>query len=257
VSEASRMLRKHRSFANAIKLLLSQEYKFMGGDRIQNMLVADLVSKCNQHLRDGWKLDAGQTVWWAAHRDEKPGRGKTIENTRMVPVVVSIASEEDLHHRLNGCSAKEVRRYRVARILREAFEQEGVLTQADVSLLTGVCAGTIGKDIREYQVEHNVVLPYRGSVHDMGPTLTHKTVIIREFLKNVPTPEIARRTSHSEEACDRYIKSFKRVRKLHSDGIPVENIATELDMSLSLVKQYVAIIEEDKKNNQTTKEAKK
>jgi len=66
------------------------------------------------------------------------------------------------------------------------------------------------------------------------------------FLQNVPTPEIARRTSHSEEACDRYIKAFKKVRKLFEDGVPPENIASDLEMSLSLVKEYIAIIEGNK-----------
>ena len=128
------------------------------------------------------------------------------------------------------------------RILREAYEQDGVLNQADVSLLIGVSAGTIGKDIREFQLERGVILPYRGTIHDIGPTLTHKKIIIQQFVRNIPTPEIARRTSHSEEACDRYIKGYKKVLKLHGDGIPAENIASELEMSKSLVRQYVEII---------------
>jgi hypothetical protein len=101
------MLRKYKGFTNAIKLMLKQEYKFMGGDKIQDMFVQDLLKEFNRHLKDGWKLDAGQTVWWAAHKDETPGRNKTIENTRMVPVVLSIASQDDLKLRLDGYSAKE------------------------------------------------------------------------------------------------------------------------------------------------------
>jgi hypothetical protein len=34
--------------------------------------------------------------------------------------------------RLDGYSAKEIRKCKVARILREAYEQGGVLNQADV-----------------------------------------------------------------------------------------------------------------------------
>lgn len=253
-SNAERMLRKYKGFTNAIKLMLKQEYKFMGGDRIQDMFVQDLLKEFNRHLKDGWKLDAGQTVWWAAHKDETPGRNKTIENTRMVPVVLSIASQDDLKLRLDGYSAKEIRKYKVARILREAYEQGGVLNQADVSQLIGVSAGTIGKDIKEFQLEHCVVLPYRGSIHDMGPTLTHKRIIIQQFVRNIPTPEIARRTCHSEEACDRYIKGFKKVQKLFNDGIPVENIASELEMSKALVREYVAIVQETTKDGMGEKE---
>jgi hypothetical protein len=241
------MLRKYRSFANAIKLLLTQEYKFMGGEKIQDMLVHDLLALYTTHLRDGWRLDAGPDRLVGCPRGWETGEGqRTIENTRMVPVTLTIAREEDLRLRLTGYSAKEIRRYRVARMLQEAYQQGGVLNFADVSHLIGVSAGTIGKDVKEHQLEQGVVLPHRGSIHDMGPTLTHKTVIIKQFLQNVPTPEIARRTSHSEEACDRYIKAFKKVRKLFEDGVPPENIASDLEMSLSLVKEYIAIIEENK-----------
>jgi hypothetical protein len=238
------MLRKYNGFVSAVKQLLNSEYRFLGGDKIQDLLIQDLLAEFDRHLRDEWKLDAGQVVWWAAHKDELPGRNKTIENTRMVPVILSIASEDDLKLRLDGYSAKEIRKCKVARILREAYDQGGVLNQADVSLLIGVSAGTVGKDIREFQIENSVVLPYRGTIHDMGPTLTHKRIIIKQFVQNVPTPEIARRTSHSEEACDRYIKGFKKVQKLHRDGVPTENIASELEMSKSLVRQYVEIVEE-------------
>ena len=245
-----RMMRKYKGFTNAVKLMLNQEYKFLGGERIQDMFIQDLLQEYNKHLKDGWKLDAGQTVWWAVHKSEKPSRSKTIENTRMVPVVLSIASIEDLKLRLEGYSAKEIRRFKVARILREAYEQDGVLNQADISQLIGVSAGTISKDIREYQLEHEEVLPYRGTIHDMGPTLTHKKIIIKQFIRNIPTPEIARRTSHSEEACDRYIKAYKKVLKLYRDGFPVENISSELEMSKALVREYVAIIEEDQQEKE-------
>jgi hypothetical protein len=243
-SNDDRTLRKYKGFANSVKQMLTREYKFLGGDKIQDMFIHDLLIEFDKHHKDGWKLDAGQVVWWAAHKDEVPGKNKTIENTRMVPVVLSIASQEDLKLRLDGFSAREIRKFKVARILREAYEQDGVLNQADVSLLIGVSAGTVGKDIREFQTEQGVVLPYRGTIHDMGPTLTHKKIIIQQFVRNIPTPEIARRTSHSEEACDRYIKGFKKVLKLHGEGMPAENIASDLEMSKSLVREYVEIIED-------------
>jgi hypothetical protein len=72
------------------------------------------------------------------------------------------------------------------------------------------------------------VLPYHGTIHDIGLTLTHKKIIIQQFVRNIPTPEIGRRTSHNEEAYDRYLMGFKKVLKLHGEGIPAENIASEL-----------------------------
>jgi predicted transcriptional regulator len=229
----------------AIKHLLEEQYAFVGGDRIQDMLIEDMIRIFQQYSRDPWNLEVGQTLWFAVHMDEKPGPGKTLSKMRVVPTILSITHEEDKQMRTNGYSHQEVRRYRVARLLKEAFAQNGVLTQADVAELIGVSAGTIGKDIRAYQTEQGVILPYRGTIHDIGPSMTHKKVIITKFLQGIATPDIARTTQHTEEACDRYIKAFKKVRMLHEKMKPLE-IARMLEMSERLVNEYIALIEEQR-----------
>jgi hypothetical protein len=92
--------------------------------------------------------------------------------------------------------------------------------------------------------EHGVILPYHGDSSRHRTNIDSKKIIIQQFVRNIPTPEIARRTSHSEEACDGHIKRFKMILKLHGDGIPAENIASEQEMSKSLVREYVEIIED-------------
>jgi DNA-binding XRE family transcriptional regulator len=229
----------------AIKHLLEEQYAFVGGDRVQDMLIGDLIQIFKQYSRDPWNLEVGQTLWFAVHMDEKPGPGKTLAKMRVVPTILSVTHEEDKQMRMNGYSHLEVRRYRVARLLKEAYAQKGVLTQADVAELIGVSAGTIGKDIRAYQQEQGVILPYRGTIHDIGPSMTHKKVIVAKFLQGIPTPDIARMTQHTEMACDRYIKAFKKVRMLHGKMKPPE-IARTLDMSERLVNEYIALIEEQR-----------
>jgi DNA-binding XRE family transcriptional regulator len=230
----------------AIKHLLEEQYAFVGGDRVQDMLIGDLIEIFKQYSRDPWNLEVGQTLWFGVHMDEKPGPGKTLAKMRVVPVILSITHEEDKLMRMNGYSHQEVRRYRVARLLKEAYAQKGVLTQADLAELIGVSAGTIGKDIRAYQQEHGVILPYRGTIHDIGPSMTHKKVIIAKFLQGTPTPDIARMTQHTEEACDRYIKAFKKVRMLHDGKKKSPEIALILGMSERLANEYVALIEEQR-----------
>ena len=61
----------------------------------------------------------------------------------------------------------------------------------------------------------------------------------------MPTPDIARATQHTEEACDRYIKAFKKVRMLHGKMKPLE-IARMLEMSERLVNEYIALIDEQR-----------
>jgi len=158
-------------------------------------------------------------------------------------------TENEVRYRINGYSHQEIRRYRVARMLKEAYSQKGVLTQADVAELIGVSAGTIGKDIKVYQAEQGVILPYRGTIHDIGPSLTHKKVIIEKFIQGIPTPDISRMTQHTEEACDRYIKAFKKVRMLHGKMKPLE-IARIIGMSERLVNEYIALIDAQRSNKE-------
>jgi DNA-binding Lrp family transcriptional regulator len=231
-----------KGLESAIKQRINEEYSFIGGDKIQTLFTQDMVQLFRQYSRDPWNLEVGQTLWFAVDKNEKPGPAKTLAKMRITPVILSLTHEEDRLMRINGYSHREVRRFKVARLLKEAFAQNGVLTQADLAELLGISAGTVGKDIKEYQEEHSVVLPYRGTVHDIGPSLTHKKVIVSLFLQNVPTPDIARKTCHTEEACDRYIKAFKKVKTLHGRMTPLE-IARTLEMSERLVMEYITLID--------------
>ena len=174
-----------KGVGSAIKFLLSSEYKFLGGDKIQEMFVEDVIKLFKSHNRDAWSLEAGQTFWFAVHKDEKPSYGKTLEKTKIVPVILSVTHAEDRELRANGYSHKEIRKMRIARILKEAYQQNGVLTQSDAAELLGISIGVVGKDIRDYQTENQVVLPYRGTIHDIGRAMTHKKIIIELFLKNI------------------------------------------------------------------------
>jgi hypothetical protein len=109
--------------------------------------------------------------------------------------------------------------------------------------LTGVSAGTIGKNIKAYQTEQGVILPYWGTIRDIGPSMTQ--VIIAKFLRGIPAPHIARTTQHTEGTCDRYIKAFKKVRMLNDKMKPLE-IARILEMSERLVKEYIVLIDEQR-----------
>jgi hypothetical protein len=70
-------------------------------------------------------------------------------------------------------------------------------------------------------------------------------VIVSLFLQNIPTPDISRSTCHTEEACDRAIKAFKRVKMLYGRMPPLEISQTTMTGE-RLVNEYIALIEERK-----------
>lgn len=230
-----------KSVVSAIKNLIQSEYKFLGGEKVQDLFIDDLMTIYQKYHHDPWTLSLGQIMWFAVAIDEKPGPAKTLSNTRIVPVILTLVHNDDHKLRENGYSPQEIRRVKIVRVLKEAYKQGGVLSQGDVAIITGISAGVISKEIREYQKETKEILPYRGTIHDLGRTLTHKRIIVSLYLQNVPTPDIARRTSHSEEACDRYIKSFKKVQMLADKNMKPLEISRLLGMSESLVNEYLEL----------------
>ncbi|RJS69413.1 DUF1670 domain-containing protein, partial [Methanophagales archaeon] len=58
---------------------------------------------------------------------------------------------------------------------------------------------------------------------------------------------------HSEEACDRYIRAFNKVRMLADRNMSVEEIARTLEMSSFTVKEYLNIYSEFKEGDGSAK----
>jgi hypothetical protein len=61
-SNAERTLRKFKGFANSVKQMLNQEYKFLGGDKIQDMFIKDLIDEIDRHLKEG--IRPSRTPGW-------------------------------------------------------------------------------------------------------------------------------------------------------------------------------------------------
>ncbi len=187
----------------------------------------------------------GQMLWYAVAKDEKGGYGKNMKNLRLRPVILSVVTYEDIQKRAKGVSLKEIRKCGEARILHEADKQSGTLAQSDLSLILSRSLATIQKEITDYERENNVVLPRRGTVHDLGRSISHKQIICRKsVLDRKATPDIALETYHSPMAVDRYLGDFERVCFCLKKGLSVEEAAFTTQLSKSLIVEYAELIEE-------------
>ncbi|AAM04802.1 predicted protein [Methanosarcina acetivorans C2A] len=113
-----------------------------------------------------------------------------------------------------------------------------------MAYLLNVSTGTVSKQAKEYMQRTGEILPTRGIIHDIGRAVTHKRIILNLYKKGYQTPDIARMTNHTQEACDRYIKAYKKVEKL-SKTMKSEEIAQILGMGKSLVEEYIRILNEE------------
>ncbi len=219
------------------------EYGFMGGKEVIELIVNDLLKIVNEHQLPLSKVKKGQILWQAVAKDETSSYGKSMSDTRTIPVILTLVNDEDINMRINGVSITQIRKNITERIMKEADEQRGTLSQPDIALLLAISRASVGKYIHEIQKEKGTTLPYRGTIHDMGPTVTHKREIVRLRLQKMSTPEIARRTNHSEEAVDRYINDYERVIRISNIFEPID-IAFITNLSESLVIEYLDLKKE-------------
>ncbi len=87
----------------------------------------------------------------------------------------------DDRERAEGRKVRDVKKEAVARLCLQAYEPGGCITATELAVLLKMSPATDGKYIFRFEGEHGVVLTRRGTIHDMGPTLTHKKIIIEKL----------------------------------------------------------------------------
>lgn len=192
------------------------------------------------------RLRPGQTFWPAVAVDERPGRNKPLAQTRQVPVIITVADQDQVAELRQGCGHPKVLQRALVRAARDAYAQGGVLTTTDLSLLFHRPYSTVARLIRDYEAETGEVVPRRVGVHDIGRTVSHKRIICqRAYLEGKTTPEIARETCHSPEAVDQYLTDFSRIYFASVErGMSVAEVVFAVQKPRYLVEEYVGLIAE-------------
>ena len=233
-----------KTLHNVLKRELVEQFGFehMG-------LIADgLIHRFLQILEDfdpkRRTLLPGQVVWLAVSRRDRSRLDQPLWRSKLVPVRLTLLDPDDLVQASDGTRWDDLRQQRIVRLLKQAYEQGGVLGQHDVAVLLGLSQATVSRLIRNYQKRSGEVLPFRGTVHDLGRTLTHKRQAVEWKLQGLLTQEIARRIHHTPEAVDAYLTDFERVYQLHGDGKTVVQIAFFTRIAQSVVREYIQLIDE-------------
>jgi predicted transcriptional regulator len=235
----------HKSFVGALNAFFTDECPQLGGDLSRRALVKAIEAMVRRFFPETSHLKAGQMPWITIHKDEKGSYGKTIDKSELVSVNLNLVPDSDARERAEGKKLRELKKDAVARLCKEAYEQEGCLTQAEIAIMLKISAPTVGKYIAEWETAHGECLPRRGTIHDMGPTLTHKKIIIEKlFVEKKSVQQTSRETFHSFQAIHRYICSFKKVLLCYRKGLSKEEICVAAGHSARLIQQYLDLIEE-------------
>jgi hypothetical protein len=150
--------------------------------------------------------------------------------------------EEDVEIRRAG-GVPALRQARLARIAEEAFQQGGLVTLEDLSLLFNCGVRTLVEDLKALR-EKGILPPLRSTVEDMGRAVTHRALIIRQWLAGQEYTDIARACHHRVESVARYVDKFKRCYMLLTAGMERKVVALVTRLSESLVAEFQRLAEE-------------
>ncbi len=187
-------------------------------------------------------LPPGKTTLVVVHAEEPAG--KRLSECRKQTVCLSVhrGSQDDVLLRREGPSA--FRRARIPDLCQEALSQDGLLTREDLAYrVFYVAPRTISRDLH-FLRQSDVEVPLRGTVHDIGPVLSHRTEIVRLALEGHVTTEICRRLRHSPEAVANYLSTFTRCVQLQRRGMDVGQIAFVLRRGRTLIEGYLELLAE-------------
>lgn len=181
-------------------------------------------------------LKPGQLLFQVVSIEAAPST--PLSECEQTTVVLTLdAGPEDLeikqHHGISG-----LRRHRMQRLTHEAFQQGGLLTVEDLANRLLNCGErTLSRDLSLLR-DKNIVLPLRSTIKDMGRAISHRALIIEQWLQGKEYDQIAQVTHHSIPSVQNYVSKFKRIVALAKQDFDIHSISFLVKVSSGLAEQY-------------------
>jgi len=241
-----------RTFRTALIQLLESEYKLIGSHRILEALADDIEYLQQEYFPFRERFEAGVIAWVTTKKTvRKPSYGKKTEDYESVMVYLPLVTRSDVEKRVFVKAGTKNSNYVVnrvrdivtmSRLVKSAWEQDGMLSQAELCVLMNRSLTTMCKYIAEYEAHHpDDPLPLKGYILDQGSRPTHKGIILNLYEQGIDPTEIAQRTNHGLDAVDRYIKAYERVKGLYIKHLNRAEIKKVTGLSLKVVDAYLSI----------------
>jgi hypothetical protein len=235
---------ERKTFQSALCHLLHTDFPGVFGREIARIFVERINQVYERFHPPGSRFKAGQVLWVAVATNARPTRNHRIEESELIPVVLDLVTPNEIVLSQSG-RHRQIRRGRIIRLFHQAYEQGAVLSEADVSFLTYVNCNTISRQVLRYERETGETVPRRGTIHDLGPSITHKAIICyKRLVEHKPTSQVAQETFHSPKAVEYYVQCLRRIQLCRDSGMSIEDIARATGHSLRLVREYLDLIQQ-------------
>ena len=233
---------KHRFLKPMIMAFFHNEFPKLFGPLMREKLADELITLFERNCPHTSRLKPGQVLWNAL---DKHTRGDS-PHRRFVPVVLSLVTPDDISQLEKGVRPPVIAQNSIARMIKEAYQQNGILSTRDVALLTLRNYTTVSRMRLNYEKEHDVILPHTGALHDMGSTVTHKATIINKVVIQKKDPSVAaKECNHSQKAVDHYLKDYNRVKTIYEQNQDITFIHQVTGIAKYVVKQYIDILQNE------------
>jgi hypothetical protein len=198
------------------------------------------------------KLSSGEVAYEAVAAEEPAG--KHVRLTRKVTVRLRLLDFNTDLDVLADYGLAGLRRHRLARLTRQAYDQGALLSYEDLSMLLTTSPSTIRRDASALRKRGLFILT-RGMKHDMGPGLSHKSIICDLYFKGYTFTEIEKQTNHSETSVRRYLSDFIQVASLKKQAFTAPQIRRIARKSERLVREYLRLYQTyDEADNERLRE---
>lgn len=234
---------QQKSLFNILRRELVLNFGYDNKLAIADVLAERMLKLFEEYAPDRERLQPQQIVWLAVDASDPPAYGKTLADTQQRTVILDLWDKEEIEKLANDTKPRALLSQRVARLCQQAYQQGGLLTTTDLSLILGGSSSTIRHAMHTWEEAHGQLLPTRSTIHDLGSAISHKREIVALHLQGYFTSEIARMTNHDPHNVDRYLRDFERVYDMARDGASLNKICFLTGLSPRLVKEYLGIIQ--------------
>lgn len=168
--------------------------------------------------------------------------GRPLAQCVTLPVLVTLVAPSDAEVQHTDGS-RGLRQARLVRMTHEAWDQGGLLSYEDLSLLLAVDVTTVRRLVSRCRAQ-GLQVPTRGWVSDIGPGITHKARVIELYFRGLQPGRIASYTAHALSSVERYLGDFARVVELFERDYPPPSIIRITALSPRTVREYLALFEQ-------------
>lgn len=239
-----------RDFRNAIIRLLETDFKILGSRKVLELIANDILELHRDFFPELDKRAPGTMVWRTTDaRCGKPSYGTRTEDLPVKTVFLPLVTDGDVDVRVKRLWGKgNVERQFdrdveiVARLVKSAYEQGGLLSQAEISAMINRSLGAVSRYIEHYHQTHDDILPTKGIMLDQGSRPTHKAMIISLYEQGYDELAISQKTQHRLEAIGNYLRTYKNIKLLIEKKLTETELMQATGKSRHMIRQYQKIV---------------